>query len=146
MNIESSAFTSGGIIPKQYTCEGDDINPPLAISDPPAGTASFALIMHDHDAPGGDFAHWLMWNIDASVREILEGTTPAGALEGMSDFGNPGWGGPCPPAGTHSDEFHIYALDRMLDLPAGGTKDELRDAIRDCTLEEASVTGLYTKG
>jgi hypothetical protein len=146
MNITSSAFASGGIIPKRYTCEGDDINPPLMITDPPSGVASFALIMHDHDAPGGDFAHWLVWNIDTSVREILEGIAPVGALEGMNDLGNLGWGGPCPPAGTHSYEFHIYALDKTLDLPAGSTKDELRDQIRDCTLEEASITGLYAKG
>ncbi len=133
------------MIPQRYTCEGENVCPTLMITDPPIDTQSFAIIVHDHDAQSGDFAHWLIWNIDPAVHEILKETTPIGATEGMNDFGAVGWGGPCPPSGKHRYEFHLYALDTTLELETTSKKEDLRNAIRGHTLEEASIVGLYEK-
>lgn len=146
MKITCLAFKDGDMIPKKYTCQGEDICPSLDISDPPASTKSLAIMIIDPDAPSNhDFAHWLIWNIDPVVREIMEETTLIGAVEGTNDFGKIGYGGPCPPSGTHHYEFHLYALDVMLDLPATSKKKNLRDAIEGHVLEEALLTGLYAK-
>ncbi len=141
----TSIFENEGTIPKKYSCEGEEINPPLEIIDPPADTKSFCLILHDHDAPGGDFAHWIVWNIDKKVRKIMEGTTPAGAIEGLNDVDQIGYIGPCPPTGAHRYEFHFYALDTVIDLPLISKKQDLRSAIRDVIIEEASIVGIYQK-
>ncbi len=101
---------------------------------------SFCLMVHDHDAPSGDFVH-----INPAVREIIEGTMPAGGKEGMNDFGKPGWGGPCPPSGRHQYEFHLYALNDLLEIPATSTKREVREEIQQHILTEVSLVGLYGK-
>lgn len=145
MKISSTAFKPDEMIPEKYTCEGDNINPPLQIAEPPAETESLALILHDPDAPGGDFVHWILWNIDPSVLEIEEGTIPVGAQEGMNDSGQVGYTGPCPPSGTHHYEFHLYALDTMIDLPETSDKTDLRNEIEGHILDEASLIGLYKK-
>lgn len=145
MKITSVAFNQNEIIPKKYTCQGENVSPLLEISNPPANTKSFAIIMKDHDALNGDFAHWLIWNIDPSVREIREGTTPIGSSEGKNDFGKIGWGGPCPPSGTHRYEFRLYALNTMLELPVSSDKIILRGKIKGYVLEEASIVGIYSK-
>lgn len=145
MKITSSAFSHRGMIPKKYTCEGEDICPSFEIIDASLDTKSFAIVMHDHDAPSGDFVHWLIWNIDPTVRTIVEGTIPVGAVEGVNDFGRNDWGGPCPPSGTHHYEFHLYALDTILELPATSKKENLRDVIKGHVLQETSITGLYEK-
>lgn len=143
MKVTSAAFSHYGMIPQRYTCDGEDICPPLEIWDPPNGTKSFTILMHDHDAQSEDFAHWLIWNIDQKVRKIEEETTPIGAVEGTNDFGRTRWGGPCPPSGKHHYEFHVYALNTMLDLPITTTKVGLRRAIQRHIIEEASIVGLY---
>lgn len=146
MKISSPAFSHYGMLPQKYTCEGEDICPQIEISKPPAKTKSFAIIVHDHDAKSGDFVHWIIWNIDPRVREIMEETTPVGAVLGTNDFGQIGWNGPCPPPDdAHHYEFHLYALDTMLDLPMTSRKEDLRDAIKGHILEEASMIGLYEK-
>ena len=145
MKITSNAFEEGEMIPKKYTCEGEDVSPKLEISDPPLGTMCYALIIVDPDAPTEDFVHWLLWNIQPDIEEIMEGTAPIGSIEGANDFGRPGWGGPCPPSGVHRYEFHLYALDRTIELPPMSEKNELRSLIKDYILEEATLVGTYQK-
>ncbi len=145
MKITSTAFDHNEMIPKKYTCDGDDVNPPLEFSAPPADLKSFVIIVRDRDAKGGDFVHWLVWNINPIVREIRAATVPVGAIEGMNDFGQISWNGPCPPSGTHHYEFHLYALDKMIDLPATSDKNDLREEIKESILEETLIVGLYKK-
>ncbi len=145
MKIQSSAFHTNGMMPSQYTCDGIDVHPALQISEVPENAKSLALIVHDHDAPGGDFAHWVLWNIDPHLREIREGALPVGAQEGENDMGKIGWNGPCPPSGTHRYEFHLYALDCMLELPVATHKTGLRNHIQENIIEEASLVGLYKR-
>ena len=133
------------MIPKDYTCQGDGINPSLRIEEVPEGTKSLALIMHDHDVAGGDFVHWLAWNIDPKVPEIKEGWMPIDAMEGKNDAGQVGWIPPCPPSGKHRYEFHIYALDSILDLLPTSNKTDFRDEIKGKILAEASLVGFYEK-
>jgi Raf kinase inhibitor-like YbhB/YbcL family protein len=146
MKIKSRAFDNQGTIPKKYSCEGDNINPPLEISGIPAKAKTLAIIVCDPDAPNGDFVHWLLWNIDPKTEVIEEGTAPVTAIEGINDAGHNDFLGPCPPSGMHRYEFHIYALDDVLDLPEISNKDALREQIKGHIIEEAQVTGLYSKG
>lgn len=145
MKITSPAFAHNGMIPKKYTCQGEDARPLFEISDPPADTKSLAIIVQDPDAPTGDFVHWIIWDISPEVQEIGEDTIPVGAVEGISDFGRMGWGGPCPPSGTHRYEFYLYALDSPIRLPAGSNKTDFRNEITGHILEEAQLIGLYEK-
>ncbi len=143
MYITSPAFTSHGPIPKKYACGGEDVNPPLEILHAPSGVKSFALIVHDPDALSGDFIHWLVWNIDPKMTKMEECSVPAGSREGINDFGFVGWNGPCPHSGTHHYKFHLFALDSMIDLPAGSTKSQLEEHMKDGILEEATLVGVY---
>jgi Raf kinase inhibitor-like YbhB/YbcL family protein len=145
MKLTSSVFDHNGMIPIRYTCEGEEVSPPLTISDPPSGTESLALIVQDPDAPSGDFVHWLIWNIGPEVWEITEGTIPKAAQAGTNDAGKVGWSGPCPPLGKHRYEFHLYALKKTLAIPETALKDELRATIKENTIQEAVLTGLYEK-
>ena len=146
MKITSRAFQDKGDIPESYTCMGEDVSPPLEFSDVPEGTESLALIVEDHDAPNGDFVHWIIWDIDPkTVEKIDEGSTPVGAVEGTTDFQRTGYGGPCPPSGKHKYEFHIYALNSKLDLPAGSDKNSFRRALEGKVIEEAVLIGMYQK-
>lgn len=145
MKITSPAFADSSPIPRVHTCDDEDTNPALFFEEAPAGTASFALLVRDPDAPSGDFVHWIVWNIEPDVTEILEDSVPVMATEGANDAGETGWMGPCPPSGTHRYEFHLYALDTMLDLPAGSAKEAFREAIRSHVLEEAVLVGIYSR-
>ena len=145
MKITSPIFVQEGKIPKIYTCEGEDFNPPLLIENAPDKTKSMALIVHDPDAPSGDFVHWVVWNIPPSVKEIKERQSPRDANEGLNDTGKKGYKGPCPPSGTHRYNFHFYALDNMLDIPETSNKTDLRNEMKGHILEEASLIGLYKK-
>jgi Raf kinase inhibitor-like YbhB/YbcL family protein len=146
MKLTSEAFEDNRSIPKQYTCQGEDVSPPLRIAGVPEGSKSLALLVHDHDAPSGDFVHWIIWNINPqTIEKIEQGTTPIDSVEGTTDFNRIGYGGPCPPSGIHRYEFHLYALDSVLDLPAGSDKAFFREAIKDKIIEECSLTGLYEK-
>jgi hypothetical protein len=144
MDLTSSAFEDGGDMPARYTCDGEDASPPLRIGGVPEGTAALALVMDDPDAPGGTFDHWLAWNIPPDTTELAEGAEPAGVL-GRTDFGRLGYGGPCPPGGTHRYFFRLYALDGELDLPEGARKPALESAMEGHVLAEARLQGNYTR-
>jgi Raf kinase inhibitor-like YbhB/YbcL family protein len=148
MEIRSSAFFIGNTIPFKYTCDGDNISPPLHWEAPPQGTKSFALILDDPDAPNGTFVHWVIYNIPADTRELPEGIneTADGILQGENSFGNLGFGGPCPPKNqTHRYFFKIYAIDQMLNLPARASKQELLVAIEGHVLDKAELMGRYAR-
>ena len=149
--LTSPAFRNGEVIPKRYTCEGLDISPPLNWSGYPSETKSFVLIVEDPDAPGGVFTHWIAYNIPADVNELKEGLEkveklPSGIMQGVNDFGRIGYGGPCPPPGKpHRYVFKLYALDVVLDLKPGASKDEVLKAMSGHILAEATLTGLYSR-
>jgi len=117
------------------------MSPPLAIANAPAGTQSLALIMHDPDAPHGDFIHWVLWNISGSATLLPENHLPAGALQGKNDFDTIGYGPPAPPSGTHRYVFDLYALNMQLPLPAGATADQLRMIMEDHIVGTAQLVG-----
>lgn len=150
MELKSQAFQPGDLIPAKYTCDGQDISPPLTWSDPPAGTKSFALISDDPDAPVGTWVHWVIWNIPASARSLEENlpkkdSLPNGAKQGTTDFRRIGYGGPCPPSGTHRYFFKLYALDTTLNLPAATTKKDLEKAMQGHILVQAELIGKYRR-
>ena len=117
MNLTSPDFGEGGNIPERFTCDGNDISPTLKIDGIPKGAKSLVLIVDDPDAPGGNFTHWLVWNIVPDLTEIIANKLPAHALQGVNDFGKSKYSGPCPPAGVHRYYFRLYALDTTLTLP-----------------------------
>jgi hypothetical protein len=146
MHLTSSAFQQNELIPVRYTCDGEDVSPPLAISDVPEGAKSLALIVDDPDAPAGDFVHWLLWSIAPSVREILAASVPEGAVQGTTDFGDQRYGGPCPPSGTHRYFFKLYALDTAeLGFAEGARKPELLKVMEGHILAETELIGLYIR-
>lgn len=145
LSITSPAFSQNGMIPKRYTCDGDDVSPPLVIGNIPEGTKSLALIVDDPDAPAGIWVHWVVWNIDAGTREIPENTVPPGALQGTTDFGKQKYGGPCPPSGTHRYFFKLYALNAPLAIAAGARKAKLEEAMGGQLLGKAELIGLYRR-
>jgi len=148
--ITTAAFAPGTAVPSVHTCDGADTSPPLAWSGAPAGTKAFALVVHDPDAPAGDWLHWVAWNIPAAVHALPEGIPkkellPDGMRQGKNDFGKTGYGGPCPPSGTHHYVFALYAIDAMLSLPASAPRDQIEKEIRAHLLAEAEVTGTYQR-
>lgn len=150
MKLESSTFEADGLIPAKYTCDGADLSPSLSWNDPPTKTQSFALIADDPDAPRGTFVHWVVYDIPATVRELAEGvkaanTLPSGGVQGKNDFGKIGYGGPCPPSGTHRYFFKLYALDRKLNLRSGATKEEVLQGMEGCVLATAELIGRYQR-
>ena len=146
MQLSSSAFKEGDTIPKQHTGDGKDTSPPLAWTGAPQGTKSFAVICDDPDAPRGTWVHWVLFNLPADTRELKEGAEPKGATQGKNDFGNFGYGGPAPPKGNpHRYFFKLYALDTMLDLPAGATKAQLVAAMKGHVLAEGQLMGKYQR-
>lgn len=146
MLLTSPAFKNGGRIPVKFTCEGENVNPELHIQDVPAGTKSLALVMDDPDAPAGTWTHWTVWNINSETRVIKEGEVPAGAIEGQTSFGRPGYGGPCPPPGKpHRYFFKLYALDTVLNLNAGAGVDKLQNEISGHLLAAAELMGTYQR-
>ncbi len=150
ISVSSSAFQEGGMIPAKYTCDGNDLSAPLKWTGAPEGTKSIAVICDDPDAPVGTWVHWVMWNIPPGVRELAEGVPPKpeladGSRQGISDFGRPGYGGPCPPSGAHRYYFKVYALDTTLDLPAGTRKADLLRAMKGHILAEGQLMGKYSR-
>ncbi len=142
MHITSSAFEHNERIPAKYTCNGQNINPPLRIEDIPPGTQSMAIIVDDPDAPGKTFLHWLIWDIEPT-NEIGENTAPG--TQGRTDFGKPAYGGPCPPSGTHRYFFRVYALGTTIGLPEGSSRADLEQAMKGHVLAEAEIIGLYAQ-
>jgi len=145
LSIASPAFLPDGTIPSKYTCDGDDVNPPLSIGNVPEKTRSLALIVDDPDAPVGTWVHWVVWNIRAGTREIPENSVPPGALQGTNDFRKQEYGGPCPPSGTHRYFFKLYALDAPLTAQAGATKARIEEAMKEHVLAQAELVGLYRR-
>ena len=144
LEITSTAFSDQGEIPAQYTCDGEDLNPPLSIRGLSGDTQSLVLIVDDPDAPAGVWNHWVVWNISPTTLEIRENDLPAGAVEGTNDFGNAAWGGPCPPPGLpHRYFFRVYALDMRLDLESGASRDEVEKAMKDHILAQGQLIGRY---
>jgi len=150
MDLKSSVFEIGGMIPPKYTCDGSDMSPPLSWSAVPAKTKSLALIADDQDAPRGTWVHWVAWNIPATVPSLEEGvpkrdTFPNGMKQGTTDFRSIGYGGPCPPSGTHRYFFKLYALDATLNLPPGTTKKDLETAMKGHVLAQSELMGMYAR-
>lgn len=150
MKIESSAFPEGGMIPEKYTCDGQDVSPPLSIADIPAGTQSLVLICDDPDAPAGTWVHWVLFNLPPNTALLKEGIPSEkiltnGAKQGINDFRRIGYGGPCPPGGTHRYYFKLYALHQMLDLDAGATKWQVAQAMKGHIIAEAQLMGKYKR-
>jgi len=150
LKIYSSAFEDGGTIPSKYTCDGADISPPLAWSGLPEGTKSIAIINDDPDAPMGTWVHWVIYSIPPTAQGLAEDIKrveklPDGTLQGKNSWGRIGYGGPCPPGGTHRYFFKIYALDKMLNLKPGATKEELLTAMKGHILAQAQFYGKYSR-
>ena len=155
MRLTSTAFDEGGLIPPLYTCDDQDISPPLEWEEPPAETQSFAMICDDPDAPGRTWVHWVMYNIPLDSRSLAAGlpagtpgdaVLPDGTQQGQNSWPRTGYGGPCPPSGTHRYIFNLYALDITLDLaPAATDKTALLSAMEGHVLAEIALTGLYER-
>jgi Raf kinase inhibitor-like YbhB/YbcL family protein len=152
--IKSAAFAPGGEIPTRYTCEGDDVSPPLQWSEVPAGTKSLALVVDDPDAPDPKapkmtYVHWVLYDIPPTATGLPEGTGPGtlppGTREGVNDWHRTGYGGPCPPIGRHRYFFKLYALDTVLPDLGRPTKAKLLEAMQDHILAEAQLVGTYQK-
>ncbi|MBI2651735.1 YbhB/YbcL family Raf kinase inhibitor-like protein [Candidatus Woesearchaeota archaeon] len=142
MKLTSSAFEHGKEMPSEYTCDGIDISPELHIENVPKNAKSLALIMDDPDAPMGTFVHWVVWNIPIDTKIIKKGAEPKG-IEGKTNSGRTGYGGPCPPSGTHRYFFKVYALDMVLTLKEGSTKKDLEAAMQNHIIEKAEIMGTY---
>lgn len=146
MKIESPVFQNNENIPAKFTCDGENINPPLEIKDVSENTKSLALIMDDPDAPGaGGFVHWVVFNIDPSTKEIRENSAPQNAKEGANSAGRVGYTSPCPPSGTHRYFFKLYALDATLALGSSAKREDVEKAIEGHTLDQATLVGLYQR-
>jgi Raf kinase inhibitor-like YbhB/YbcL family protein len=150
MHIESSAFSEGGKIPRPYTCDGKDVSPPLSWSGIPTEAKSLALICDDPDASGKAWVHWVAFNLPPRAQGLPE-SVPAresvsgGGTQGTNDFRKLGYGGPCPPSGTHRYLFKLYALDTEVKLTSGGTKADLERAMEGHILAHATLTGKYSR-
>ena len=145
MRVISPDFSEGGNIPERFTCDGQDVSPTLRIEGVPRAAKSLVLIADDPDARSGMFTHWLMWNLAPDLTEILATTPPAGAVQGVNDFGRNDYGGPCPPSGVHRYHFRLFALDTTLELPAKSKRKVLDAAIQGHTIAEATLMGRYAR-
>ena len=150
MKITSSAFAPGEMIPKKYTCDGPDLSPPLTWTALPEGAESLALICDDPDAPVGTWVHWVYYDIPSDIGGLPENVStqdkPAvGGTQGINDFRRKGYGGPCPPGGTHRYYFKLYALDTKLNLKAGANKQQLLTAMQGHVRGEAELMGKYRR-
>ncbi|HBT81527.1 hypothetical protein A2757_01285 [Candidatus Giovannonibacteria bacterium RIFCSPHIGHO2_01_FULL_48_47] len=143
--ITSQVFEHNKFIPPKYTCDGENISPPLEISGVPESAKSLVLIMDDPDATRGVWAHWLLWNISPDTKEIPENSVPPGTTEGVTSFGRSGYGGPCPPSGTHRYFFKLYALDQAISLPSSADKKKLEEAMEEHILASSELIGLYSR-
>ena len=130
-------------IPRKYTCDGENVNPPLEINHVPPRAKSLALVLDDLDAPRGTFVHWIMWNIDPGIGGFKENSVPKGAAQGINDFKKHKYGGPCPPSRTHRYVFKVFALDTRLNLDPNSTKVDLQKALQGHVIAEAQMIGRY---
>ncbi len=151
MQLSSTAFGEGAPIPAKYTCEDKNVSPPLQWSGAPEGTKSLVLIADDPDAPAGTWVHWVLYDMPPTANELPEGQprnqyTPGGARQGLNDFRHLGYGGPCPPPGKpHRYFFKLYALDALLNLKPGATKQEVERAMNKHILAQTQLMGTYKR-
>jgi len=150
LELTSTAFAPGQPIPRKYTCDGENVSPPLRWSDPPQGTRSLALICDDPDAPAGTWVHWVLYNLPATARALAEAVPanadlPDGSRHGKNGWGRLGYGGPCPPSGTHRYFFKLYALDTVLGLASGMDKSQLLQAMQGHILAQTELMGTYKR-
>ena len=143
--ISSPVFKNGGEIPQKYTCDGENVNPPLQFENVPAKAKSLALVFDDMDAPRGSYVHWILWNIDPNIKEIKENSVPEGAVEGMNDFKRHHYGGPCPPRRAHKYVFKIYALDSPLHLNPNSMKTDFEKTMEGHVIAQAQRMGVYKR-
>jgi Raf kinase inhibitor-like YbhB/YbcL family protein len=150
LELTSTGFAHEESIPSKYTCDGEDVSPSLQWGEPPPGTQSFALIMDDPDAPAGTWVHWVLYGLPAQARTLPEGVVPAaeladGSRHGKNSWGRSGYGGPCPPSGTHRYFFKLYALDTGLDLDSGASEEQLLQAMEGHIVAQAELMGTYSR-
>lgn len=145
--LTSPAFSPNGLIPSQYTCEGNSNlrSPPLTWQEDSKATKSYVIIMEDPDAPGGVWDHWVLFNIPKNIKNLSEGLTPAGAMSGNQSWGQTGYRGPCPPSGTHRYFFKLYALDTLLTLAEGSSKANVLKAMKNHIIATGELMGRYEK-
>lgn len=143
MVITSSAFKNNEFLPRKYTCNGENTNPPLEFSEVPPEAKSLVLIVDDPDARG--WVHWVVFNINPEIREIGENSLPEGGIEGVTSFGEASYGGPCPPSGTHRYFFKLYALDKVLSIEGTADKNSVLDAMDGAIIDQAELIGLYSQ-
>ena len=148
IKLSSPAFEDGGMIPLKFTCDGDDVSPPLKWEGAPSGSKSFVVTCADPDAASGNWVHWVLYDIPASTQELPvnvppEETLDNGAKHGITDNGSVGYGGPCPPRGVHRYVFKIFALDMKLDLSPGASEDRVLRAMKGHVLDEGRLMGKY---
>jgi len=144
MKVTSTAFTEGGNIPSKFTCDGPDLSPPLKVEGAPAEAKALLVVVDDPDAPSGLFTHWLVWNLDPKSGSIPEDGAPGGT-EGKNDFGKTGYGGPCPPSGSHRYYFRVYALDQPLNLKSGARRKEVDAAMKGHVIAQGELMGRYAR-
>lgn len=140
-----SAFSENERIPEKFTCDGNNINPEIQISDVPSGTKSLALIVDDPDSPSGVFAHWIVFNMPSNVNKIPQDSIPQNSLQGKNDFGENRYGGPCPHKGEHRYRFKVFALDNVLNLKEGCSVEDIEEGIKGHILDHAILTGKYSR-
>ncbi|KTD33434.1 phosphatidylethanolamine-binding protein [Legionella moravica] len=144
--LQSSAFKPNSMIPDQYTCAGTDTSPPLSWQNIPVNTQSLVLVVHDPDAQGGEWIHWIIFNIPPTVTQLEPASPlPDGALNGTNSWGTTNYKGPCPPMGVHRYVFNLYALDNLVHLEQGASKDKVLNAITGHVIGSAELIGLYQK-
>ena len=148
--LTSSAFQQGEPIPTIHSCDGEDTSPRLTWTNPPAGVQSFALLFDDPDAPGGTWVHWVLFNLPAEIRSLPANVASdpelaSGGVHGSNSWNSIGYGGPCPPGGEHRYFFKLYALDSVLDVEVGATKEQLLEAMEDHIVAEAELMGTYSR-
>ncbi len=152
IELVSGAFENNSPIPERYTCDGEDVSPPLSWEGVPSGAKSLVLIVVDPDAPGGEFTHWVLYDVPPDLDSLPEGIPSVGEVEGVgvqgvNDFGRLGYGGPCPPPGKpHRYVFRLYALDIELSLPPGASRSEVEEAMSEHVLAVGELVGLYGRG
>ena len=144
MKLTSPDFKHNEAMPSEFTCDDADVSPGLKIQEVPENAQSLAMIMDDPDAPRGTFVHWVVWNIPPNTKTILKGSEPEGA-QGLTGFRRKGYGGPCPPSGTHRYFFKLYALDTKLSLPEGSSNSDLEHAMQGHIIDKAELIGTYEK-
>ena len=150
LNLTSLSFKNGELIPPKYTCDGKNISPALSWDKPSNEIKRFAIIVEDPDSPGGTFVHWVVYNIPSNIKSLPEDITPIKnipdeVLLGTNNFGHIGYGGPCPPLGTHRYTFKIYGLSNVVHLEAGAEKGELMRAMQKYIIAEGELLGKYSR-